>query len=103
MRISVKRIGGIAGVTEEIASVDTASLSPDAAQQVEQVVRESRFFELPARVSGATIGADQFQYQITIAEGSRQHVVTFDDESAETAPLRRLVAVLIQMRETERY
>jgi len=99
MKVSVKRVGGFAGLTEEVATVDTAQLDAAAAQQVEQIIQSVGFFDLPAAISGGTIGADLFQYEITVREGDRQHTVTFtDDESPETAPLRRLVETLTQMR-----
>jgi|RhiMetdeSRZDD1v2_1073273.scaffolds.fasta_scaffold69582_5 Emfourin len=99
MKVSVKRVGGFAGLTEEVAAVDTAQLDAAAAQQVEQIIQSVGFFDLPAAIAGDTIGADLFQYEITVSEGDRQHTVTFmDDESPETAPLRRLVETLTQMR-----
>ena len=97
MKISVKRSGGFAGLTEEFA-VDSATLPPDTAQQVVQLVQRRGFFALPAFLSGTTIGADLFRYEITVTEDDRQHTVAFeDDNSPETAPLRQLVATLQQM------
>ena len=99
MQVSVKRSGGFAGLTEEVAAVETAQLDAAAAQQVEQLIQSVGFFDLPATISGGTIGADLFHYEITVSEGDRQHTVTFtDDESPEIAPLRRLVETLTQMR-----
>jgi hypothetical protein len=99
MQVSVKRSGGFAGLTEEVAAVETAQLDAAAAQQVEQLIQSVGFFDLPATISGGTIGADLFRYEITVSEGDRQHTVTFtDDESSEIAPLRRLVETLTQMR-----
>ena len=99
MKVSVKRIGGFAGLSEEVASVDTAQLDAAAVQQVEQTIESVGFFDLPATISGGTVGADLFHYEITVSEGDRQHTVTFtDDDSPETAPLRRLVETLTQMR-----
>ena len=96
MRISVKRIGGYAGVSEEVASADTAILDPARAQQLEQTVRACRFFDLPPHVPGATVGADLFRYEITVTEGDRRHTVTFDEDGPEIVPLRDLVAALTQ-------
>lgn len=98
MKIVVKRTGGFAGLSEDVAAVDTAQLGTTVSQPVEQMVESIRFFDLPAFVSGGTIGADLFQYDITITEGDRQHSVAFvDDESPETAPLRRLVEAFIHL------
>ena len=86
MQVSVKRSGGFAGLTEEVAAVETAQLDAAAAQQVEQLIQSVGFFDLPATISGGTIGADLFRYEITVSEGDRQHTVTFtDDESPEIA------------------
>jgi hypothetical protein len=99
MKVSVKRSGGYAGLTEEVAAIETAQLDAAAAQQVEQIIQSVGFFDLPATISDGTIGADLFSYEITVSEGDRQHTVTFtDDESPETAPLRRLVETLTEMR-----
>jgi hypothetical protein len=99
MQVSVKRSGGFAGLTEEVAAVETAQLDAAAAQQVEQLIQSVGFFDMPATISGGTIGADLYRYEITVSEGDRQHTVTFtDDESPEIAPLRRLVETLTQMR-----
>jgi len=98
MQISVKRTGGFAGLSENVATVNTAKLNAAAAQQVEQMIQGISFFDLPAAVSGGTIGADLFHYEITVTEGGRQKTVAFDDDhSPETAPLRRLVDSLMQM------
>jgi hypothetical protein len=100
MKVSVKRVGGFAGLTEEVAAVDMAQLDAAAAQQVEQMIQSVGFFDLPATIAGGTIGADLYRYEITVSEGDRQHTVTFgtDDDRPETAPLRRFIETLTQMR-----
>ena len=92
MNISVKRTGGFAGLTEEVASLNTATLDATASRQIEQLVKNIGFFALPAKVVSQAIGADYFSYEITISEGARHHTVTFvDDESPETASLHGFV------------
>ena len=98
MKISVKRSGGFAGLSEDIASVDTAESDQATQRQIEQAVQAVRFFELPERLAGDSVGADLFQYEITISTGDRRHTVAFvDDASAATAPLRKLVDTLSQL------
>lgn len=99
MKITVKRTGGYAGLTEDVAAIDTAQLDTVTVQRVEQMLESNRFFDLPATISGDIIGADLPRYEITVTEGDQQHTVTFfcDDESPETAPLHRLVQTLSQM------
>ena len=95
MEISVKRTGGFAGLSEDVAAVNTAALPVAVAQQLGHMVEEVRFFDLPAVVSGGTVGADLFNYEIRITEDDRHRTVVFvDDDSPETAPLRRLVEAL---------
>jgi hypothetical protein len=96
VKISVKRTGGFAGLSEDVVAVDTADLDAPAAQQAEQMVQGIGFFDLPSTISGGTIGADMFRYEITVTEANRQYAVAFDeDDSPETAPLRRLVDALV--------
>ena len=99
MKISVKQTGGFAGLSEEIAAIDTAELDAAATQQVEQMVQETGFFDLPPDMR-TEIGADLELYEVTVTEGDRQHTVTFnkdgkEDESPQVARLRRLVATLL--------
>ncbi len=92
MQISVKRSGGFAGLTENLADVNTATLPAGVKQQVEGAVKSLDFFQLPAAVPDQAVGADYQQYEITVSDGGRQHKVTFyDDESPGVAPLRNLV------------
>lgn len=100
MKISVKQSGGFAGLTEKIADLDTAQMDVTSAQHVEQAVQNLGFFNLPNTISGGGIGADFFQYEITVTEGERQHTVIFhDDDTPVTVPLRRFVEILIKLHE----
>jgi hypothetical protein len=97
MIISVKRTGGFAGLTEELGTVNTMQLNAATAQQIEQMVLNIDFFNLPAFVESG-IGADLFRYEITIRDGDRRHVVAFNDDGGpETAPLRQLVEAIMQL------
>jgi uncharacterized lipoprotein len=98
MKITVRQTGGFAGVSVDLASIDTSALDPARAQPIEQLVRQAGFFQLPATIEGP-IGADHTYYEVTIADGARQHTVSFqqNDNSAEAAALQRLVATLPQM------
>jgi hypothetical protein len=99
MKVSVKRSGGFAGLTEKIADLETTQLDKAAGQQVEQLVQSLGFFNLPATISGGGIGADSFHYEITVIQSGRQHTIAFDDDdSPVTAPLRRFVEALVQLR-----
>ena len=99
MEITVKRSGGFAGLTEPVAAVNTAQLDAAAAQRVEHILQSIGFFDLPATISGGTVGADLLYYEITATEDNRQHTVTFpaDESNPETALLHQLVQTLTQM------
>jgi hypothetical protein len=98
MKISVKRSGGFAGLTENIADVDTTQLEETAAQQVKQLVESIGFFDLPNTVAGGGLGADFFHHEITVTQGKRQHTIAFDDDNTPaTAPLRKFVETLVQI------
>lgn len=80
MQITVRRSGGLAGVDEEVAAVDTARLDPAARQRVENQVRAADLFALPRNLSEDVVGADMLRYEITIADGPRSHTVSYVDE-----------------------
>ncbi len=96
MRISIKRTGGFAGLTEEVAQIDTKDLDTQNGAKVEQLVQKIEFFDLPATVSGGEIGADMFHYEVKIEKDALEHSVSFDyDDSVETADLRSFIDVLL--------
>jgi hypothetical protein len=95
VRISVTRTGGYAGLSEQIADVDTERMPKAAAARIVSLVDAGKFFALPDRVPSTKVGADMFRYEITVEDGSRRHTVAFlDDDSPSTAGLRQLVASL---------
>lgn len=94
MKISVTRSGGFAGISEEIASVDTTRLERTLGQRLEQMVRDARFFELPDHLPASDVGADRFRYEVTVTDGVRRHSVTYEDDSPRSLPVRRLVEAL---------
>jgi hypothetical protein len=97
MKITVQRTGGYAGLTEEIAAVNTAQLAPAAARRGEQLIQQAGFFNLPAKATGDAVGADMFRYEIIASDGERQHTVAFTDGSPDAAPLLKLIEDLKQL------
>jgi hypothetical protein len=98
MQISVKRSGGYAGQTEQVAFVDTARLGNEAAQQIKQLLRESGFYGFTADESLGGIGADLFRFEITVRNGGKEHTIAFhDDGGPELSSLRHLIHTLTQM------
>ncbi len=92
MKLSITRSGGLAGISESLGSVDTASLPPARARQIEQQLEALRFFELPPVFPASAVGADMFRYTLTATRDDTQHTVVFtDDGRPELQPLRALI------------
>ena len=90
MRITVKRVGGYAGL-EDMAQLDTSEVDPASASEVEQLVDGARFFDLPENPWPEDVGADLIRYDIVVAGDEREHTVAFlDDGNPEKAALRTL-------------
>jgi hypothetical protein len=91
MQITVMRSGGFAGITEELGAVATETLGEDGLE-LERLVSEARFFELPSELPGDA-GADMFRYEVTVVEEGRSHTVAYSGEGDDAPePLRQLVA-----------
>jgi hypothetical protein len=94
-RIDFERSGGFAGISLA-ASVDTASLAPDEAREIEQLLEKIDFDALRQRPPRATRGADRFQYNLTASvKGARQNVSI--GEAELTPELRALVERLTEI------
>ncbi len=88
MRIHVVRSGGFAGLRRERA-VETGELGPEERAELERLVAEVRFFDLPARVTSGL--PDVMQYRVRIDVEGREHEVVVDDQTA-TGALAALLA-----------
>lgn len=83
MKIQVERSGGFAGIGSS-TTVDTQSLSPNEANEIQKLIQNSHFFEIPSKspqYSSKTKkgAADYFTYKITIQNDEREHSVQFND------------------------
>ncbi len=94
MEITVRRIGGFAGVSERLGPVDTASLEPRLAREIEDLVAAVGFFDLPSRFP-AGAGADTFVYLATALEPARSHTTSWDDLSERPSELDQLIELLL--------
>jgi uncharacterized protein YlxW (UPF0749 family) len=70
-------------------TIEAGTLAEDDRRSLEQLVKDARFFDLPARVS-ALRGAQNPGYHITIEDRGRQHSVSVSDPVQGPA-LRRLI------------
>ncbi len=96
MHIEFKMEGGIAhfpGLAKPV-SIDTEQLPEEARVELENLVKEAGFFDLPGG-SGppGKRGADYYQYRITIEAGGQKHTVNVADP-VEHPGLQKLVSVL---------
>ncbi|HLQ50428.1 MAG TPA: protealysin inhibitor emfourin [Terriglobales bacterium] len=94
MKITVKRTGGFAGLTENITDLDTSQLESGTAEKVAAKVRKIGFFDYPAVLAAGAVGADMYQYEVTVTDGPRHHSVAFSEGAPEAAPLLDLVQTL---------
>jgi hypothetical protein len=87
VRVEVRRSGGFAGrVTEHAA--DTTALDPPAADELRRLVAELEAADPPR--TARSRGADRFQYDVTVQQGTGRRRYTADD-GALTPELRALV------------
>ena len=85
MRIQITMEGGFAGLSRS-DTIDTSTLSPKEASELEGLIRSARFFEQPARANAPPAGAaDYRQYTITIEDGGRRHTVVATDPINDAA------------------
>ncbi len=95
MKIHFERSGGFMGV-RMATMVDDNTLPNDEARDLRQMVESAGFFDLPAHLTSATPGADQFHYVLTVEAEDRMHTVTTTDAAAppELQPLLRRLTLL---------
>jgi hypothetical protein len=99
MKIIFKMDGGFAYLPalSKPSVIDTALLDPQAANQLENLVRECSFYNQPARVGSTAKGAADHQtYTISVEDNGRSHTIQLTDP-IEDANLHRLVSHLRNM------
>jgi len=98
MKVTIKQSGGFAGEVKDLLQLDTARMEPSVSQQVEQLIREVKFFELRGVIQG-DVGADFLRYEITVTDNGRQHTVIFsDDGGPKTAAMKKFLESLLKLR-----
>ena len=80
MKIHFERSGGLVGSNDSIV-LDTNSMPPDEAKDVQQLIDSSNFFNLPSKSAPPKAGsADYFHYKITVqTEDQREHKIQTND------------------------
>lgn len=78
MKIIFNQSGGFLGIHRG-CELDTETLSPDIAHELEKLSKTSEI--LTSGVFFSEAGRDMHQYDITIDDGNSEVSVTFDDET----------------------
>ena len=99
MTIDIERTGGFAGVEEKLATLDSSSLSPQAAAELRGLV--ARLSAWCAQ-NAESAGADRFRYEIAITEPptpgetgpATQTLTVIDEGDPEHAPVKLVLALL---------
>lgn len=96
MQITLEISGGFAPTPtlSEPYAIDTSTINPARASEVESIIREAQFFGLPARLKTTNPGAaDYLTYVIKVKDGERTHSVVLTDPISDEG-LTRLIDIL---------
>lgn len=96
MKITIETSGGFAPLPalSKPITIDTTTLDPQLARQLESLVQDAAFFDRPASVDTTAKGAADYRtYIITIQDGPRIHTTRFTDPIRDLS-LERLVSHL---------
>ncbi len=99
MQIYFERTGGYANIPVSTA-VNTADLTVEEAENLEHMVDDTHFFELPEHLKNG-IGADHMAYKLTVVTEEQQHTVQMTDASAPD-DMRPLLRSLTRMARRKR-
>lgn len=81
MRIHFKQSGGLAGIDNDI-SINGNSLQPDEESELQRLIDNAKFFDLPSQPELPLRGADYFEYKITIeTNDNKKHSIKTTDLS----------------------
>ena len=100
MRISFNREGGLGDIRFSVV-IDTVESPAEEAEEIERLVREAGFGDLPGEIGMETVHPDAFVYTLTVEEGGRLHTVRATDSGAPLALrplLKRLTNLAIASR-----
>jgi len=78
MRIIVKTSGGLANISRT-STVDTTTLAPEEAADLEAQVAAAGLRDLPGLLRAPISGADRLTYEVTLEDQERRHIVKADE------------------------
>jgi hypothetical protein len=81
MNIRFERSGGFTAIPIRLV-VDTSQLDPAAGQGLVKLIEQSQFYSLPEKIQSPAVGADQFQYKLTVEDAGHSHTVETGDPAA---------------------
>jgi hypothetical protein len=94
MKISLERSGGFAGM-HLASSVDTTLLTKDESEKLEEIVKDSDFFNcVTDDISKPKAHPDAFKYKITVETLEKRHSIEADDMTMPKS-LRPLVQIML--------
>jgi hypothetical protein len=79
IRVSVVRVGGVAGV-KRTASLDTETLDEERAGLLRRLVEEANIAHVSEPTIRSTRDKDRFHFTLTVQHGAFQHSLTFAEE-----------------------
>jgi hypothetical protein len=100
MRVHFERSGGFAGLRMS-CTIDSDELPDDEAHALREEIEQASFFNLPHRLFEPAVGADRFQYEVSVDMGEREHTVEVG-EAAMPDSLRPLIQHLERLMRTMR-
>lgn len=92
MHIRFERSGGFANISSSV-EIDTSTLIKGKAKQLQKLLEKTRFFDQPAKALGSPHARDEYQYTLTLTDGTRSHTIETSD-TALSPDLARLIAWL---------
>jgi hypothetical protein len=96
MKIAFERTGGFAGPAMRRATeVDTNTLPPDEAREVEKLVQQANVFGLSSPAKGSSPARDAFRYHLKFESGEKTHSIELG-ETEIPATLRPLIDWLVK-------
>lgn len=103
MQVTVIRTGGFAGLHQQLGPVDTSSLDPEIADEIERIITELDFFNLPERLPTTRTISDGFSYAVEVVDDGRDHTVRMEDGSEDPAAIQLFQVIRLLKEGAGRY
>jgi hypothetical protein len=95
MKVQIQQRGGFAGITQTLVDVDSASIDPAQATELEKLAHQVESMAASHAKTANPTGADFLTYDITLHEGKHRKMLTLvDDDSPAMVKVREVLAQL---------